>query len=135
MNSQANNDTFTGKIESYIKTIEDSKNTGVALKLEILEILSNVATEMETFCNSYTMKMKPKKKIKQQQKKQKQAPKSINYYSLLSPPPCPQTASPDISKRTAQTALKLSNLQSSDLSFLEGQNCNWIKKANKYCSS
>lgn len=133
MNSQAKNDTFTGKIESYIKTIENSKNTGVALKLEILNILSNVATEMETFCNSNTMKMKPKKKVKQQQKKQ--APKSINYYSLLSPPPCPQTASPDISKRTAQTALKLSNLQSSDLSFLEGQNCDWIKKAKQYCSS
>lgn len=134
MNRQAKNDTFTEKIESYIKTINDSKNTGVALKLEILDILSEVATEMETFCNSNTIKMKPKKKVKQQQKKQ--APKSINYYSLLSPPPCPQTASPNISKRTAQTALKLSNLNSSDLSFLEGQkNCDWIKKANRYCSS
>lgn len=134
MNRQAKNDTFTEKIESYIKTINDSKNTGVALKLEILDILSEVATEMETFCNSNTIKMKPKKKVKQQLKKQ--APKSINYYSLLSPPPCPQTASPNISKRTAQTALKLSNLNSSDLSFLEGQkNCDWIKKANRYCSS
>ena len=133
MNRQAKNDTFTEKIESYIKTINDSKNTGVALKLEILDILSEVATEMETFCNSNTIKMKPKKKVRQQQKKQ--APKSINYYSLLSPPPCPQTASPGISERTAQTALKLSNLQSSDLSFLEGKNCDWIKKANKYCSS
>jgi len=133
MNSQAKNDTFTEKIESYITTIGHSTNTGVALKLEILNILSKVATEMETFCNSNTIKMKPKKKEKQKQQQNKK-PKCINYYSLYSSPACPKTDSPNISKRTAQTALNLSDFKNQDLSFLEKQNCDWMKKANKFFS-